>query len=155
MCVCVLQRTLGWPNRSAVTAARWCPLWGLFCIHGELMSWMLAETLLAGKTLVLEFIYTYTCWAPYLEVSSLYFTMAAIALFCASEQTHCAVVVLDSEWVIVALHGIFSISTKVVAVLFSCYMAGSTWNCWHLDTSSVGTIQPCTSLQCHYSKPHT
>ena len=63
--------------------------------------------------------------------------MATIALFCASEQTHCTVVVLDSEWVIVALHSIFSISTKVVAVLFSCYMAGSTWNCWHLDTSSV------------------
>ena len=33
--------------------------------------------------------------------------------------------------------------------LFSCYVAGATWNCCCFGTSFVYTIQPCTSLQCH------
>ena len=33
----------------------------------------------------------------------------------------------NCEWVIVALHSAFWISTKVVKVLFSCYMTGATW----------------------------
>jgi len=35
----------------------------------------------------------------------------------------------------------------VLTALFGCYMAGATWNCCHLGTCSVYTIQPCTSLQ--------
>ena len=56
-----------------------------------------------------------------------------------------------NEWL--ALCSAFWISTQVVAVLFSCYMAGSMWNCCCLGTSSVYTIQLCIRLQCHYLKP--
>ena len=34
------------------------------------------------------------------------------------------------------------------------YMAGATWNCCHLSASSMDTIQPCTSLQCHFIWSH-
>ena len=43
---------------------------------------------------------------------------------------------------------------KWFAALFGCYMAGITWNCCHLSTTSVYTIQPCTSLQCHFIQSH-
>ena len=42
----------------------------------------------------------------------------------------------------------------MVAELSSCYMADATGNCCRLGARSVYTIQPRTSLQCHYSKPH-
>ena len=35
-------------------------------------------------------------------------------------------------------------------VLFGCCMAGATYNCCHFSASSVYTIQPCISLQCHF-----
>ena len=41
-----------------------------------------------------------------------------IALFSGSEQTHCGLVLFDSERVTVALHSAFWISTRVVAALF-------------------------------------
>ena len=44
---------------------------------------------------------------------------------------------------------ICGVATEAVTVLFGCYVAGATWNCCHLGTSSVYTIQPCSSLQCH------
>ena len=75
------------------------------------------------------------------------FTMATIALFSASEQTSCALVVWDSEWVTVALRSM-ALSIEVVTALFGCYMAGAMWNCCHLHSSSVYTIWPCTSFQC-------
>ena len=40
--------------------------------------------------------------APYLETNPELFTVATIALFSASEQTHCALVVCSCEWTIVA-----------------------------------------------------
>ena len=61
-------------------------------------------------------------------------TMATIALFSASEQTHRALVLCDSEWVRVALHSAVWLSMEVVTVLFSCYMAGATHsNIMYLD----------------------
>ena len=59
-----------------------------------------------------------------------------------------------TEWVTVALHSTGWIPTKTVATLFGCYMAGAMWNCCHLSTSSVYTIQPCPSLQCHFIWSH-
>ena len=50
-----------------------------------------------------------------------------------------------NEWL--AFHSVLWISTKVVAALFSCYMAGATRNYCRLDAGSVYTIPPCTSLQ--------
>ena len=64
--------------------------------------------------------------------------VATIALFSASEQTHCALVVCDSEWVTVALHSMFLMSTEVVTVLFSC------WHGWCLWNSQV-------SMKCRHS----
>ena len=47
----------------------------------------------------------------------------------------------------------FWISTTFVTVLFSCYMAGATWNCFCLSVHSVYfslyAIQPSTSLEWH------
>ena len=40
----------------------------------------------------------------------------------------------------------------VLAALFGCYMAGAAWNCCHLGTHAVYTIQPCISLQCYLFK---
>ena len=37
---------------------------------------------------------------------------------------------------------------------FGCYMAGATRNCCRLDARSVHTIQPYTSLQCHFIRSH-
>ena len=82
------------------------------------------------------------------------FTAAAAALFSVTEQTHSALVICSSEWVTVALYNPFWISTNVVTAPFSCYMAGAMWNCCHLSASSVHTIQPCTSLQCHFIPNH-
>ena len=39
-------------------------------------------------------------------------------------------------------------------VLFGCYMADATWNCRRLGARSVYTIQPRTSLQCHFIRSH-
>ena len=89
-----------------------------------------------------------TCRGPYLEMSPKRFTVPTIALFSASEHTHRALVVCHSQWVSVALHSEFWISTKVVTALCSCYMAGAKWNCCRLGASSVYTIiQP--AVICH------
>ena len=44
--------------------------------------------------------------------------------------------------------------SDVLIVLFCCYMAFATWNCCSLDACSVYTMQPCTSLQCHFIRSH-
>ena len=75
------------------------------------------------------------------------FTMATIAPFYASEQTHCALVVCDSERVTAASHIVFWIFTEVATTLSSRYMFGATWNCCLFVARSVHTIQPCTILQ--------
>ena len=47
---------------------------------------------------------------------------------------------------------IFNIhQSAVLTALFGCCVAGATWNwCCRLGVSSVYTIRPCTSLQCHF-----
>ena len=40
----------------------------------------------------------------------------------------------------------------VLTVLFCCYMAGATWNCWY-SVCSVYTIQPC-AMWCHFMQSH-
>ena len=87
-------------------------------------------------------------------MSHKHLTVATIALFSASEHTHCTLVVCDSEWVTVALHSAFWVSTEVVTALFGCYMAGATWNCCRHGARSMHTIQPCTSLQSHFIWSH-
>ena len=39
--------------------------------------------------------------------------------------------------------------------LSGCCTAGATWNCCCFGASSVYTIQPCTSLQCHFIQSNT
>ena len=40
----------------------------------------------------------------------------------------------------------------VLTALFGCYVAYATWNCCRLGARSVCPIQPCTSLQCHFTR---
>ena len=61
-----------------------------------------------------------------LERSHTCFTMAAIVLYYLCVY---ALVICGSEWVTVALHSAFRISTEVITVVFDFYMAGATWNC--------------------------
>ena len=42
----------------------------------------------------------------------------------------------------------------VLTALFSCCMAGATWNCCYLCASFLYTIQPCTRSQCHFIQRH-
>ena len=42
----------------------------------------------------------------------------------------------------------------ILTVLLGCCMAGAMWNCCCLSTSSVYTIHPCNSLQCHFVQSH-
>ena len=55
-----------------------------------------------------------TCPASHLETSPKHYTMTTTVLFSVLEQTHCVLVIGDSEWVTVALHSAFWISAKVV-----------------------------------------
>ena len=56
-----------------------------------------------------------------------------------------------NEWL--ASHRVFRIFTEVVTALFSCSMANVTRNSCRFGTRSVYTIQPCTSLLCHFIRP--
>ena len=50
---------------------------------------------------------------------------------------------------IINIHG-----SGVLVALCGCCMAGAAWNCSRLGASSVYTVQPCTSLQCHFIQSH-
>ena len=58
---------------------------------------------------LLIFTYMNTSWVPHLEISPKCFTMTTTALFPASKQTHCALVVCNSEWVTCFTQRIFNI----------------------------------------------
>ena len=59
--------------------------------------------------------------------------------------------VILNEWLYPFIARIFNIHRSgVLIALFGCCMARATWNYCRLDASSVYTIQPCTSLQCHF-----
>ena len=62
----------------------------------------------------------------------------------------CTLVVYDSESVTNFTHHSSNIHRSEYTALFGCYMAGATWNCCRLGAYSVYTIQPCTTLQCHF-----
>ena len=65
--------------------------------------------------------------------------------------------VILNEWLHPFIARIFNIhGSRVLIALFGCCMAGATWSCCRLGASSVyTTIQPCTSLQCHFIQSHT
>ena len=79
-----------------------------------------------------------------------------IAIFSALEQTHCTLVVCDCEWMTVAFYNAFlnTILSGVFRARYGCYMAGATRNCCRLGAPSVHSIQPCTSLPCHFIPSH-
>ena len=93
---------------------------------------------------------------PPLEMGLKRFTVATIALFSSSEQTHCALAVCDTEWATVALQSTFWLCTEMVirTSLFSCYMADVTWNWCRLGARSVYAILTGTCLQCHFIWSH-
>ena len=47
--------------------------------------------------MMMDFLYMNTCRVPHLEINPERFTVATIALFSASKQTQCALVVCDSD----------------------------------------------------------
>ena len=77
-----------------------------------------------------------------------------IALFSALQHTRCALVACHSEWVTScsAFSNIHRCSQ--LTALFGCYTAGATWNCCRLGACSVYSIQPCTTLHCHFIQSH-
>ena len=85
-----------------------------------------------------------TCWTPHLEMNPKGLMMATLVLFSASEGTHCTLVVCERMSDCSCTQRILNIPQ------FSFFMAVATWNCCCLGASSVYTIQPCTSLQCHF-----
>ena len=90
------------------------------------------------------------CWAPHSEMCPKHFTVVTIALFFASEHTHCALVVCD--WMGDSAR--FWLFTPSVTTLFGCYMAGVTWTALSRRTFCVLT-QSCTSfLQCRVIRSH-
>ena len=63
-------------------------------------------------------------------------------------------VILD-EWPYSFIARIFNIHrSDAMTSVFGCCMAGTAWNCCRLGASTVYTIQPCTSLQCHFIQSH-
>ena len=97
------------------------------------------------------FIWTHIS-APHLRMSPKHVTEATIALFSASEQTHCTLLWLsDCSF---TQHGFEHPPKWLQHCRLVVYMAGATWNCCHLATISVYTIQPCTSLQWHFIQSH-
>ena len=95
-----------------------------------------------------------TCQAPHLEMSLNRFTVAATELFSASEHNHCVLVGMRLWMMTVTLHRAFWTSADMDTEVFSCYTASAKWNFWRLGASSVYTIQPCISLQCHFIRSH-
>ena len=67
------------------------------------------------------------------------------AILCVSAQVVC-----DSESVTSFTRHSSNIHRSEYTPLFGCYTAGATWNCCRLGAYSVYTIQPCTTLQCHF-----
>ena len=73
------------------------------------------------------------CRVPHLEMSPTLFTMANIdsvipCVRALRSVRHCALVVCDTKWLHVALHGAFWISAEVVQALISCCMTGAILN---------------------------
>ena len=100
--------------------------------------------------------YMKTRQEPHLKMSYKCFTVAAIALFSASEQTHCILVVCD--WMSdcsFTQYLLQWIATEVVTAFISCYITGALWNCCCFGTHSVYTVRPYTGLQCHFIWSHT
>ena len=101
----------------------------------------LEQSLVQSHGLFILFIHINTCWAPHLEMPVPHNGNCS-AVLCV-----CSLVVCHSKWVTVALHRALWISTEVVTKM-------SEQNCCHPGTSSVYTIQPYTSSQCHFIWSH-
>ena len=66
--------------------------------------------------------------------------------------------VILNEWLQSFYNTFFNVhGSGVLTALSDCCMAGATWNCWQLGTSSIYTRQPslpCNSLLCHFIQNH-
>ena len=92
-----------------------------------------------------------TCWVQHLGMSPKCFTTTTAVLFSASEHSHCGCVQMTlTDWLELYTACFECHQSGYSTVELLCYMAGATLNCCHLSASSVYSIQPCTSLQCHF-----
>ena len=103
---------------------------------------------------VLRSICIFSCCLLHLGMRPKHLTMATIyGAVLWFQADHCTLLICDLEQVTIALHSMFlNINQScVLTALFSCYMTGTIWNCCYLGACSVyTTIQPCTTLQCHF-----
>ena len=79
-----------------------------------------------------------------------------IALFSTLEQTHCAHVTCDSEWVTVSFYSAYYLCPRKWCTDSALWLLHG-WchvKCCRFGANSVYTIQPCTSLQCHFTESH-
>ena len=67
---------------------------------------------------------------------------------------YCAPKTCDSQWLKLFIVFLNVHQSDVLTTLFGCYMAGAMWSYCCLSAHSVYTIQPCTSLQCHFIPSH-
>ena len=106
-------------------------------------------------SLLFYIFYMNTCWVPHLKMIPKHFTTATIALLPASELTHCAWVICDCEWVTSFTQHVPNIPPKW---LQCCLVV--IWLVPHETVAVPVQVlctpnKPCTSLECHYWKPHT
>ena len=134
----------------------WCWPWP----HGEGSARNEKEKHFCQALSILAVILFYmnTCWAPHFEMSPKPFTMATLTLFSASEQIHCALVVGD--WM-----SDCSFTQHTLNIYRSSYNAFWLLHGWcHIKLllswhtfcihHTVYIIQPCASLQCHFTQRH-
>ena len=125
----------------------------------DLVSFLIFASCCSSLPFILS-LFLYTCTYTHFNLCIIITIIDRfyIVLFSAHKQTHRAHVACDSEWVTASfLHimHIFNIHRSgVLTALFGCCMAGAMWNCCCLGTSSVYTIQPCTSLQRDFTQSH-
>ena len=108
-------------------------------------------TLLVGSSAALP------DWRQRRQVQRMHFVADRfyVAPFSTLQQTQCALVACDSEWVTSFYSAFFNtFRSDVLTVLFGCYMAGAMWNCCHLATFCVHytTMHHVMSL---HAKSHT
>ena len=66
---------------------------GSHCLHHQQLPPVFVTVLSDNIPVVVVVCFMNTCWAPHHEMSPKHFTVVTIALFSASEQTQCALVV--------------------------------------------------------------
>ena len=102
-------------------------------------------------TIIADFLHPTQYQPPLCNIYLIYWLLSYSAVLCSSEDSLRS---CSNEWL---WHSIacFEYPLKCCPYsVFGYYMAGGRQNCCHLNARSVYTIQPSTSLQCHFMQSH-